>query len=61
MTNSLSNDESFFHVMPENDLREHADNATCWCRPTPDADEPLVLIHHSMDRREEYEQGRQAS
>lgn len=49
------------HVMPMNDLREHVDSRDCWCKPTPDGDEPLVIVHHSMDRREEYEEGRRPS
>ena len=49
------------HVMPVNDLREHESNAQCWCNPTQDEEEPSIYIHHSMDRREEYEQGRKAS
>lgn len=47
-----------YHVVPVNDLREHEDSPDCWCRP--DYDES-VYIHHSMDRREEYEQGRKLS
>ena len=49
------------HVIPLNDLREHEPYKTCWCKPTQDDDEPLVWIHHSMDRREEYESGRKPS
>lgn len=52
---------SEFHVLPANDLREHEETLECWCKPTPDAEEPAVLIHHSMDKREEYEQGRAMS
>lgn len=44
------------HVVPTNDLREHEDSEACWCRPTEDEDG--VIVHHSMDRREEYEEGR---
>lgn len=46
------------HVMPVNDLREHDESRDCWCKPTQDSDEPSMYVHHSMDRREEYEQGR---
>lgn len=46
------------HVMPINDLREHIASADCWCKPTALIDEPSVYVHHSMDRREEYEEGR---
>ena len=46
-------------VYPLNDLREHdPDNAACWCGPTYDEG---VLVHNSMDRREEYETGRRVS
>jgi hypothetical protein len=45
------------HVMPISDLREHAERG-CWCGPT---DDEGVMVHHSMDRREEYERGRTAS
>lgn len=46
------------HVMPEGDLREHQESRDCWCKPQPDAEEPSVLIHNALDRRESYEQGR---
>ena len=49
------------HVYPVNDLREHVlDGVTCWCRPELDEECGLV-IHNSMDRREEYEDGREMS
>lgn len=44
------------HVMPINDLREH-EFKDCWCNPTYD-EENHIYIHHSMDKREEYENGR---
>lgn len=44
-----------FHVVPINDLREHQENEKCWCRPN---DDEGVIVHNSMDRREEYERGR---
>lgn len=44
------------HVIPIDDYREHTEH-NCWCIPTPDAEEPKVMIHHSMDRREFYENG----
>ena len=52
---------SHYHVIPTNDLREHENNANCWCNPTEDEDYPGVFVHHSMDRREEYETGRKPS
>ena len=45
------------HVLPINDLKEHEESATCWCRPYC-YDYEGVCVHNSMDRREEYEQGR---
>lgn len=50
-----------WHIMPMNDLRDHEESPDCWCRPTQDADEDNVYVHHSMDRREEYEEGRKLS
>lgn len=47
--------------MPVNDLREHVDRPDCWCKPKQDAEYPEVWVHNSMDRREEYEQGRKPS
>ncbi len=48
-----------WHVYPINDLREHVtDGPNCWCNPTPDTEEPNVMIHHAMDQREQYEEGR---
>ena len=49
------------HVIPEDDLRGHETTPECWCKPTQDDDEPNVWVHHSMDRREEYEEGRAKS
>lgn len=48
------------YVLPVEDLRPHEEGAECWCGPTKDPDFNLWL-HHSMDRREEYENGRKAS
>jgi len=49
------------HVYPNSDLREHTTSKDCWCRPTQDEDEPSVWVHHSMDGREDYENGRKLS
>lgn len=46
------------HIVPLNDLKEHLP-ANCWCRPTEA--EPGLWSHNSMDRREEYENGRPPS
>ncbi len=49
------------HVYPVNDFRQHVlEGATCWCRPEVD-EEYMLVIHNSMDRREEYEEGREMS
>lgn len=45
------------HVLPVGDLREHTCSVQCWCQPTPDEDEPLVIVHHAMDGREQFETG----
>jgi hypothetical protein len=45
------------HVVPIDDLREH-EPAYCWCSPTLDDG---VMVHHAMDKREEYERGRMPS
>lgn len=42
------------HVMPLNDLREHELNRSCWCRPTYDEEDNLI-IHNSLDCREQFE------
>ena len=39
------------HVVPVDDLREH-DPENCWCCPTFNED---MWVHHSMDKREEFE------
>lgn len=44
------------HVIPVDDLREHEMASTCWCGPEVDEEFDLV-IHNSMDRREDYETG----
>lgn len=50
------------HVYPQDDLKDHDTGEgagdTCWCKPVRDEDVPSVVVHNSMDRREEYEQGR---
>ena len=46
------------HVTPLDDLRPHDEAQDCWCGPT---DDDGVLVHHALDRREEYETGRAPS
>jgi hypothetical protein len=45
------------HVYPLNDLRDHliGDDDECWCNPVPDSEYPTLLVHNSMDGREQYE------
>lgn len=51
--------DSECHVTPIDDLRDHEMARTCWCRPRIDDDEPSwpIVVHNSMDRREEFERG----
>jgi hypothetical protein len=41
------------HVYPIDDLRDHVPN-DCWCKPH---DDEGVIVHHSLDSRELYENG----
>lgn len=50
--------EDSWHITPIGDLRDHEQSPRCWCKPTEDDEVPNLWIHHSMDRREEYEEGR---
>lgn len=43
------------HVVPIDDLREHSLDG-CWCVPTLEEGEP-VLVHHAADNREAFETG----
>ncbi len=45
-----------YHVYPINDLREHSTDTDkpCWCKPR---EEDGIIVHNSMDRREEFETG----
>lgn len=44
------------HIVPVDDIKEHTLNAECWCTPMLDEEFGLV-VHNSLDRREEYETG----
>ena len=46
------------HIVPINDLREHIASTDCWCKPTEDVKFDDIWMHHAMDKREEYEEGR---
>ena len=55
-TNIIQKNGVSTHVVPLNDLREHVEDATCWCNPR--ADEELNLVtHNSADNREAFETG----
>lgn len=56
---SISAMKEAVHVVPINDLREHTASVDCWCQPTEDDEWPDVLVHHSMDQREDYEVGKE--
>ena len=44
------------HVFPLNDLKPHnTESNDCWCNPEVD---DFVVIHNSMDGREDCEHGR---
>lgn len=54
------------HTYPVDDLRPHVVGgcplAECWCHPRVyDAFGGIHIVHNSLDRREEYEQGRKPS
>jgi nicotinamide mononucleotide adenylyltransferase len=53
-----ADDTSHFHIVPVGDLRDHEADPRCWCRPTEDEEDPGIWVHHAMDGREQYEQGR---
>lgn len=46
------------HVVPLDDLREHAIARTCWCHPF---DEDGICVHDALDGRVAYERGRKMS
>ena len=45
-----------YHVYPLHDLRDHTLTETCWCKPV--INEDGIVVHNSMDGREDYEEGR---
>lgn len=38
--------EHQFHIIPENDFREHFVSSDCWCLPMQDELEPNLWLHH---------------
>jgi hypothetical protein len=51
-------DTHHYHIVPVDDVRDHEVHTECWCNPTEDDEDPGIWVHHAMDKREEYEQGR---
>ena len=48
--------DPFIHIAPNDDLKPHVLHAfTCWCKPTPYVEDESMVVHNSMDRREEFE------
>lgn len=45
------------HIVPLDDLKEHEIHRFCWCRPVATADDDDVLVHNSLDGREQFETG----
>lgn len=46
------------HIYPCEDIKPHVtDGGECWCNPTIDEEDDIV-IHNAMDQREQYEEGR---
>lgn len=46
-----------FHVLPVNDLKDHEDGFSCWCRPRIErqVNGNTLVIHNSADGREFFE------
>lgn len=42
------------HIYPCEDIKPHEMTESCWCNPTVDEEDDIV-IHNSADRREMYE------
>lgn len=45
------------HIVPVNDMHDHALHADCWCQPHLDH-ELMIATHNSADRREDFESGK---
>jgi hypothetical protein len=55
MWESSCDEQGERHVIPLDDLKPHVYTIDCWCKPYLD---DAIIVHNSMDRREEYERGR---
>lgn len=49
----------YLHVLPINDEIDHEETCGCWCQPTVEDVLPhrYLVIHHSVDGRELFEEG----
>lgn len=54
----MISDDDVWHVMPNGDFREHETSRDCWCKPVEHDETPDLWLHNSMDRRENYEEGK---
>ena len=55
------NDDPFdtdVHVLPANDLKPHDTSRRCWCCPFEDSEVARVVVHNSLDRREQHQRGK---
>lgn len=57
----IVNERPDVHVVPLNDWEPHQVGRACWCHPTTEDDEGLVVVHNALDGRESYEDGRPLS
>lgn len=46
-----------YFVLPVDDDRPHSEDGDCWCNPTLDDECGNVVVHHSLDGREAFEEG----
>ena len=53
-TNVLQKNGLSTHVVPLDDIREHEQDASCWCAPRVNEELNLVT-HNSADNREAFE------
>lgn len=53
----MRNTLNLYHVVPVADDCEHIISLDCWCQPYVDKEEESVIIHNSLDGREDFEIG----
>lgn len=48
----------FVHILPIDDLQEHRETASCWCKPTAyEYRERVIISHNAKDGRDLLEHG----